>query len=82
MRGFQGEGGGGESSKQKGKPVYLVLTRFKEDAVVTVSRLAKLIDEREIVFLNDGCQRKKSWHKITAHHLVKLAFLDRVRQQR
>ena len=30
----------------------------KEDAVVTVSRLAKLIDEREIVFLNDGCQRR------------------------
>ena len=40
----------------------LVLTRFKKNAIVAISGLAKLVDQRKIVLLNDRYEQK-SWRR-------------------
>ena len=52
---------GGREVECKKSP-DLVLTRFKKNAIVAISGLAKLVDQRKIVLLNDRYEQK-TWRR-------------------
>ncbi len=59
--------------------LHLMFARLKKYAVVAISGLAELVNERQIMFLNDASEQTSSANLEFKSDLIELAFLDRVR---